>query len=118
MNLLVSDIDDTVVKDEKPVLPMCLLLQTLHNGGWQLIFVTSRQAKLRIPTMQWLLQYCPVGDLILMRPTDNYDPAPLLKQELVRPMLNGFINIIAIDSRDDVCAAYQQIGIKVLQCMP
>src|SRR5262245_52028595 len=118
MNLLLSDIDDTLVIAGKPVLPMCALYRgLLQHGGWQLYFVTSRQAKLRQPTMQWLLKHFPYGDLILMRPNDNWDPAPLLKQQLVTPLLSGFENIIAIDSRDDVCACYQQLGIKALQCM-
>jgi hypothetical protein len=118
MNLLVSDIDGTLANDNKPVLPMCQLLQSLaHNGDWQLAFVTSRQAKLRQPTMAWLMQHCPVGDQILMRPDDDWDPAPLLKQRLVLTLLKDYTNVIAIDSRDDICLVYKQIGLQVLQCL-
>jgi hypothetical protein len=55
---------------------------------------------------------------VLMRPHDNWDPAPLLKQQLVKPLLPNYINVIAIDSRYDVCAVYQQMGIRVLECTP
>jgi hypothetical protein len=117
VNLLVSDIDDTLIVNDKPVLTMCQLYRSFTSPNWRLYFVTSRAAKLRQPTMRWLLDHCPVGELILMRPNDNWQPAPALKQELVRPLLRDYENIVAIDSREDVCAAYKQLGIKVLQCM-
>ena len=119
-NLLVSDLDGTLVQEAAPCLVMCRLYTDLAAAGWCIHYITSRQANLHQVTMQWLLRHCPIGEALLMRAEDDWDPAPIMKVAYIKPLLSkqAWGNVLAIDSRDDICAAYRGLGLRVLQCMP
>lgn len=107
-------------KDEV-IYEMKAMLNALDAANYQLIGFTARPAKWRKQTLDWLLaKDVPLDDL-LMRPDDNYRPAPEVKLELVRAFFKGADHMMKsatafiLDDREDVCAAFKGLGITALQ---
>lgn len=132
-NLLICDVDGTVANDtwrglfdldrasEDPAYTaMCNMLHALHAQAWDIQWLTSRNERWRQVTMHWLTKHCPVGSALHMRPDDNWMPAIELKIQSMDTIIKTIpvlanTTIMAIDSRDDVCAVYRAAGIYTLQ---
>jgi hypothetical protein len=109
------DIYHQMAKDDKPIWPMINLVTSLSNQNFNIVCITTRPAKWRKLTMDWLLRHQVGINYLLMRPDDDYRPSPELKVELAKPYWREHANsIVAIDDREDVLAAYAEVGIKAL----
>jgi len=100
--------DDACTKDE-PVLTMINLLQALgciHD----LIVLTERHERLRVPTNKLLAAWTVPIQEVLMRTEGNFMPAPELKMHLAA----GGIHMM-IDDSDAVLEAFRGRGVATMQ---
>jgi hypothetical protein len=103
-------------KDDKPIDDMVWIVNTLAVD-FNIVAFTARPAKWRKQTMDWLIKNDVMVHEVLMRPDDNFRPAPELKLELVKARFENPAAAVAaiLDDRLDVCSAFAQMGITSLQ---
>lgn len=103
--------------DDAPIPDMECLIFHLWDI-YHIVGLTARPEKWRTTTMQWCLRHGISLDELLMRPDEAYHPAPEIKVQLARQRFPDIKNEVAflIDDRDDVCEAFQSLGITVLRC--
>jgi hypothetical protein len=105
-------------KDDKPLEDVCTLLRTLDAADWLIIGITARPGKWRKLTMEWLIRHSVPMHELLMRPDDNFRPAPAMKLELARDRFGqDFAQVITfmLEDRGDVAGAFRLEGVTVLQ---
>ncbi len=103
-------------RQDAPLHDMIDIVEAL-SLNFNIVGFTARPAKWRKLTMEWCILHGVNLDELLMRPDDNYRPAPELKLELVNARFpNPKEEVAAIlDDREDVIAAFKGIGITALQ---
>lgn len=103
-------------RQDKPVEDIVNMIDALGNG-FNVIAMTARPERYRKQTLDWMLANKVYVNELLMRPDDNFRPAPEIKMELVKARFaNPVAEIAAIlDDRLDVCSAFAQIGITTMQ---
>lgn len=89
----------------------------LLSDQYKIIALTARPIKWRAATIEWLSKHeIQIHDL-LMRPDDNYDPAPDLKVYLAQCYFEGAVKEhvkFILDDRDDVISAFKALGVTGL----
>lgn len=105
-------------EDDRPIQHVVDLVNALVSAGMRVHGLTTRPEKWRALTTRWLLRVDCRFCRVLMRPNDDYRPAPVVKVDVARAAFPGMRDEIAlvIDDRDDVSAAFRAEGIVVLQC--
>jgi hypothetical protein len=107
-------------REDTPVYDIVHLLKALSDSGHTIIGFTARPAKWRKQSMEMCLKFDVPLDDLLMRPDDNYRPAPEVKMELAlaffrsEQLLKESVALV-LDDREDVCAAFKGLGITTLQ---
>lgn len=104
--------------EDTPLQDVIELIDAMHAQGYAIIGITARPEKWRQKSLEWMVKHQVFMHELLMRPDDAYHPAPEIKVKLV---LERFPNakdrvVFIIDDRDDVCAAFKELGITALQC--
>lgn len=93
------------------------LLNALAATGYTIIGLTARPEKWRKLTMEIMLKHNVTMHELLMRPEEEFRPAPQIKLQLAQnrfgPDLAAQVAFV-IDDREDVIAAFQSIGISGL----
>jgi FMN phosphatase YigB (HAD superfamily) len=108
-------------KDE-PIYDIFRTLEFLSNScdpkksGYDLVAVTARPERYRAATLQKLIENGITPTDILMRPEDNYDPAPQLKVYLAQCYFEGDFSEVkfVIDDHPGVIAAFRELGVTGL----
>ena len=104
---------------DQPIHDIKYLLDAVYvAGAFTPLGFTARPAKWRKLTADWLLVNQIRFDEILMRPDDDYRPAPEIKMALaVERFGNNIAKDVAfiMDDREDVCAAFRAIGVTAMQ---
>lgn len=102
--------------DDQPLQDMHNLVKLIYRN-WQIICITARPEKFRVLTMRWMMQHNIPVDEILMRPNEDFLPAPQIKKVLVEKRFKNPKDEIAfvLEDRDDCCTYYRSLGITVLQ---
>lgn len=118
-NLIGGPWDDyhTASATDQPIDEIAQMLQMIGRGFF-VVGCTARPEKWRGLTMQWLTKHGIQMDELLMRPDDDYRPAPVVKVDLCKRRFGmAWPHEIAfvMDDRDDVAAAFKAEGITVLQ---
>lgn len=107
-------------KKDRPIRPLCRLVRGMAERAATIVGVTSRPEKWRRQTMDWCLRYGITLHSLLMRPEGDYRTSPELKLGLVKEYFPNWSSlkhdILVMDDRDDVCAAFRAEGFTVLQC--
>lgn len=115
--------------DDPPIKQMVDFINAISpplDGRIQLWACTGRDNNYRVRTIEWCGKNNVHIDLILMRPSKNYEPAPAMKIDLIERELawrgmSGHMRdhiLAVIDDRDDVCDAFRERGILALQTGP
>jgi len=102
---------------DEPITPVIALVEALHRGGCDVVYLTARPEKWRAQTEKWLEKNCPPAKLLLMRPHGNHEPSPVVKlsqAKLHYPDLRSVV-VLLMDDRQDVCEAFSREGVTVLQ---
>jgi hypothetical protein len=105
-------------KDDKPIFDMVNLIGNLRTA-YKIIGITARPEKWRTQTMEWCMRNRVLLDELLMRPEAEFRPANEIKVELARKFCghHDVKDCVAfiLDDRDDVCAAFAEIGVTALR---
>jgi hypothetical protein len=100
--------------DDKPIVEMIALIDSLYADDWITVGLTGRPEKFRQLTETWLLQEFIKLDELIMRPNEVYDGAAIFKQGAVIERCSKMTDpiILVFDDRDDVIGAMKSSGIK------
>lgn len=81
---------------------------------YKALFVfTSRPEEVRFKTQRWLNRWRVPVNGIIMRPTDNHEPSTVLKERMLKEMLDEKYKVrYAIDDREDILKMYADNGIQ------
>lgn len=111
-----DDYHSASVSDD-PLHDLVGLINALHAFGYYIIMLTARPSRYRKITMEWLVRHGVKVDEMLMRDDDLFRPSPEMKLALVKARFADMKDEVAfmLDDRDDVCAAFREEGITVLQ---
>jgi len=110
------DAYNEAAKDDRPIPEVIELLRALHNDGWGTVALTARPIKWKPVTQSWLLEHDVPFDELLMRPHEDFRPAPMVKVSLIMKRFGNLADIrLVIDDRSDVIAAFLEQGITALQ---
>lgn len=105
--------------NDGPIDDMVDMIRALWFQGYAIVGMTARPAKWRAITMAQMIKFnCPMDEL-LMRPDTAFHPAPEIKVALAKERFGEKIKdrvAFIIDDREDVCAAFRELGITALQC--
>jgi phosphoglycolate phosphatase-like HAD superfamily hydrolase len=104
-------------KDE-PIQDIVMMINSLAMAGYTIVVLTARPGKWRQLTMDWLLRIGVHVDELLMRPDDDYHPAPAMKTALALERFGNDLKekvAFILDDREDVIAAFKALGITALQ---
>ena len=104
---------------DAPHLPACNLIRGLACcGSLRLVAVTGRPEKWRHRTNEWLMKHDVAAHDLMMRGGGDYRQSPLVKIDLMTGLLHGDLtDLMMIDDRDDVIAAFRERGVACLQLM-
>jgi hypothetical protein len=100
---------------DKPNKPMIAMINALSKACG-VVCITSRPERWRQLTNDWLLKHGLLFHDLLMLPDDDRRKSPPLKVDLALQFIKsvGAKDVIAIDDRADVIAAYQKAGFTTL----
>ena len=102
--------------DDPPVPEMIAMVNSLHRTGWSTLCLTGRNEKFRPLTARQLLDHGVDYDELLMRPLEDFRPAPALKLGLLMRRLGSLADVgLVVEDRDDCVAAFKGHGLTVLQ---
>lgn len=102
-----------------PIPPACELARTLEEEH-TVMFLTARAAKSRKMTQEWLINNACLGDVLLMRPDNDFRPSPVVKLDLLDKWFGGRnealkqVTIIFEDQIDNV-RAFRAAGFTCYQ---
>lgn len=97
---------------DKPCTDMIHLVNSLAICGFNIVGLTARPAKWRKATMDWLFKHGVKMHDILMRPDEDFHPAPALKLKLAERLMDRVLFVV--DDREDVVAAFNGAGVTAL----
>ncbi|MER5754400.1 AAA family ATPase [Streptomyces sp. NPDC002088] len=134
-NVVLVDLDGTVAKmadrspfewdrvgEDAPHDDVIDLVNTLHDAGAVIVFVSGRDGSAYDQTREWLARY--VGEwtreaLLLMRPAGDMRKDSIVKGEIYERDIQGQYNVwLVLDDRDQVVQMWRQRGLRVLQVAP
>lgn len=112
----------TAGKDDKSIIEMAVLIQSLYRDEWKIICITARPEKWRTHTINWMIKHNIQVDEILMRPDNAFRPASDMKVELLKQRFGENLEelagsyVVFFDDNDNVIEAIRGLGITTLQC--
>lgn len=100
---------------DQPIAEMVRVVNGLaHHDDIRVVGLTARPEKWRQLTMDWLVKHGIMIDELIMRPDADFDPAPVMKLNMVKGRFVDLSRLILIDDREDVVAAFKSEGITSL----
>lgn len=99
-------------KDDPPVREIVALVNAMSRAGHDVMGFTVRPEKFRLLTNRWMLEHDVMLSDILMRQDEDFRPAHQIKMEITDGHLRPDL---VIDDREDVCRAFRERGITVMQ---
>jgi phosphoglycolate phosphatase-like HAD superfamily hydrolase len=103
--------------EDKLIPEVIALVRGLFFAGWKIHAITARPEKFRELSTRHLIRYSVPVERILMRADNDRRRSPDVKMDLVLKNFDGISRsqMVAIDDRDDVVAAYKSMGIVAFQ---
>lgn len=111
--------DLTRVSEDLPNLPIIEALRMERRAGNHIIFCSGRERTEQClgDTMWWLRDHADLAnDQLLMRAAGDYRRDSIIKRELFDKHIRGHFNVRRVyDDRNQVVAAWREMGLTVLQ---
>ncbi len=100
---------------DDPPLPDGVALARESARECEVVYVTGRPERCRADTLDWFRRHgLPEGRLSMRRHGDRR-PARVAKPELLRRLARGRTVAVVVDDDEQVCAAYERAGWRVLR---
>jgi phosphoglycolate phosphatase-like HAD superfamily hydrolase len=100
---------------DDPPLPEGVALARESARDCEVVYVTGRPERCRADTLGWFGRHgLPPGRLAMRRHGDRR-PARVAKPDLLRELARGRVVAVVVDDDEQVCAAYERAGWRVLR---
>ena len=100
---------------DDPPLEQGLALARASAQDCEVVYVTGRPERCRRDTLDWFRRHgLPEGRLVMRDPGDRR-PARFAKPQLLRRLARGRVVAVVVDDDEQVCAAYEAAGWRVLR---
>jgi predicted kinase len=115
-----SPFDETRVHEDRPNAPVISVIRAMADAGNAVVFLSGRTDACRSATHQWLLEHVRVPFQALhMRPAGDMRKDAIVKRELFdRHVRDRYDVVCVLDDRDQVVAAWRELGLTCLQVAP
>lgn len=103
---------------DRPCSDMVGLANALYATAYNVIGLTARPERWRAVTNGWLMEHNVMIEDVLMRPDDDFSPAPECKMKLVEGRFGkDFHEVVAMlfDDRDDIVELFRGRGVTCLR---
>jgi hypothetical protein len=103
---------------DKPIQEMIELVNALYHTEWEIIGITGCNEKFKGQMLNWLINNEVPVDELLMRRTNDFRPTPEVKIDLLKARFPDieYNQFVLIDDREDICSAFQELGVTALRC--
>jgi FMN phosphatase YigB (HAD superfamily) len=94
-----------------------VLIKSMKEAGYEILFVTGRGEDYREHTTDWLLRHQIQWDELYMRPQNDFREDNDIKEELYEKYIkNNFDVLFVVDDRLSVVKRWREMGLVCLQC--
>lgn len=127
--------DASTCHDDPPNLPVVECVKAMYARGHEVLFMSGREDKDRVPTEQFLAQhvvvdsvmssflvygkmqsYRPIPHQLFMRPTGDQRKDSVIKAELFEAHVRDKYNVVfVLDDRDQVVQLWRDMGLTCFQ---
>ena len=115
-----SPFDESRVHEDRPNAPVVAVIRAMAEAGNVILFLSGRTDACRAATHDWLLQHVRVPFRGLhMRAAGDMRKDAIVKRELFdRHVRDSYDVVCVLDDRDQVVAAWRELGLTCLQVAP
>ena len=115
-----SPFDETRVHEDRPNAPVIAVIRALAEAGNVIVFLSGRTDACRVATYHWLCLHVGVSFQGLhMRAAGDGRKDAVVKRELFdRHIRDSYDVVCVLDDRDQVVAAWRELGLTCLQVAP
>jgi hypothetical protein len=115
-----SAYDETRVHEDRPNPPVIAAVRAMYGAGHAVIFCSGRTDGCRPATEKWLAEHVAIPYAALhMRAAGDMRKDAVVKREIFDCHIRGQWDVTCIfDDRDQVVAAWREIGLTVMQVAP
>ena len=115
-----SPFDETRVHEDQPNAPVITVIRALAEAGNVIVFLSGRTDGCRAATREWLLEHVRVPFRgLFMRAVGDGRKDAIVKRELFdRHVRDSYDVVCVLDDRDQVVAAWRELGLTCLQVAP
>ena len=107
----------SLVKDDKPNLPMIDLAKRYKKEGFKVVILTGRPESIRDVTEEWLKKYGIEYDALYMRlEKEHYIKAPIFKKGIYQSYLDDVF--CAYDDDEEIIQMWNSLGIPAFKVYP
>jgi hypothetical protein len=105
------------MNEDKPILPMLNLCNTLYDAGFEIILFTGRPGEFREVTETWLKKFKVKYHSLYMKPLNDNRSDVVVKKEMLEKINKKRIAFI-VEDRSRVVQMWRDEGFICLQCAP
>jgi predicted kinase len=115
-----SPFDETRVHEDRPNLPVITVIRAMAAAGNDIVFLSGRTDACRDATMDWLCEHVRVPfQGLYMRAAGDFRKDAIVKRELFDRHIRDCYDVTCVlDDRDQVVAAWRELGLTCLQVAP
>jgi predicted kinase len=112
-----SPFDETRVHEDRPNLPVIAVIRAMEAAGNAIVFLSGRTDACRVATYHWLCLHVGVSfQGLYMRAAGDGRKDAIVKRELFdRHIRDSYDVTCVLDDRDQVVAAWRELGLTCLQ---
>ena len=115
-----SPFDETRVHEDRPNSPVITVIRAMAAAGNKVVFLSGRTDACRTATYDWLRGHVGVPfQGLYMRPAGDGRKDAVVKREMFdRHVRDSYDVVCVLDDRDQVVAAWREMGLTCLQVAP
>jgi predicted kinase len=115
-----SPFDETRVHEDRPNVPVITVIRAMAAAGNAVVFLSGRTDACRAATHRWLCEHVGVPfQCLYMRAAGDFRKDAIVKRELFdRHVRDSYDVTCVLDDRDQVVAAWRELGLTCLQVAP
>ena len=115
-----SPFDETRVHEDRPNVPVITVIRAMAAAGNDVVFLSGRTDGCRTATHEWLCEHLRIPfQGLYMRAAGDFRKDAMVKRELFdRHIRDRYDVTCVLDDRDQVVAAWRELGLTCLQVAP
>ncbi|MEW6737205.1 MAG: HAD family acid phosphatase [Acidobacteriota bacterium] len=105
------------MKQDKAIVPMVRLCNTLYQAGFKIVLCTGRPAKYQSETIAWLANYGVKYHKLFLRADGDRRSDAVIKREMLAKLDRAAIAFV-VEDRSRTVDMWRSEGLICLQCAP